>query len=180
METRSTRRDAPGFSPQCSGDGLEIQLARRIARNIFGGDGHLEIVPIEPASRLTVLGSRSGWLNWVWRFHRWFPGMEMFVVENGSVPEANGVKRADYLRSHLHQVEQALAAGVPVKGYNYWSITSNREWGHAFDPNTDFGLLFVDLDRDPSLQRVPTADVQVYQEIIRSRSVQSSTPSPEL
>jgi beta-glucosidase/6-phospho-beta-glucosidase/beta-galactosidase/ABC-type amino acid transport substrate-binding protein len=254
------RRDAPGLSPQCSGDGLEIQLARRIARNIFGADGHLEIVPIEPASRLTVLGSRSGWLNWVWRFwgsvsliananwwylgisgrlpvelcpaealgsldfvgldyywglpthrlhkfraledaahgrflkapvwprglfhalrrfHRWFPGMEMFVVENGSVPEANGVKRADYLRSHLHQVEQAIAAGVPVKGYNYWSITSNREWGHAFDPNTDFGLLFVDLDRDPSLQRVPTSDVQVYKEIIRRRSVQTHPVIPE-
>ena len=101
------------------------------------------------------------------RFHRWFPGMEMFIVENGSVPEANGVKRGDYLRAHLRQVELALAAGVRVKGYNCWSITSNREWGHGFDPNTDFGLFFVDLDHDPDLRRVPTPDVRVYSDIIR-------------
>jgi beta-glucosidase/6-phospho-beta-glucosidase/beta-galactosidase/ABC-type amino acid transport substrate-binding protein len=245
------RRDAPGLSPSCAGDGLEVTLARRIARGIFGADGHLEIVPLEPVARLKVLGSKSGWLNWAWRFwgtvsliananwwylgisgrladelcpkeavgaldfvgldyywglpttrlhqfraledaahgrftkapvwprglfhalrrfHRWFPGMEMFVVENGSVPEANGVKRGDYLRAHLQQVEQALAAGVPVKGYNCWSITSNREWGHGFDPNTDFGLYFVDLDRDPDLRRVATPDVRIYEEIIRKKT----------
>lgn len=101
------------------------------------------------------------------RFHRWFPGQELFIVENGSVPVANGVARTDYLRSHIAEVERALAKGVPVKGYNFWSITSNREWGHAFDPNTDFGLYFVDLDKDPELKRVPTDEVEVYREIIR-------------
>lgn len=100
------------------------------------------------------------------RFHRWFPGQEIFIVENGSVPVANGVPRSQYLRDHLSQVEQALEIGVPVKGYNFWSITSNREWGHAFDPNTDFGLYFVDLDRDPTLKRVPSPDVAVYHELI--------------
>jgi beta-glucosidase len=100
------------------------------------------------------------------RFHRWFPGQEIFIVENGSVPVANGVPRSQYLRDHLSQVEQALEIGVPVKGYNFWSITSNREWGHAFDPNTDFGLYFVDLDRDPALKRVPSPDVAVYHELI--------------
>lgn len=102
------------------------------------------------------------------RFHRWFPGQELFIVENGSVPVANGVVRADYLRLHVTEVERALAKGVPVKGYNFWSITSNREWGHAFDPNTDFGLYFVDLDKDPELKRVPTDEVEVYREIIAS------------
>jgi beta-glucosidase/6-phospho-beta-glucosidase/beta-galactosidase/ABC-type amino acid transport substrate-binding protein len=102
------------------------------------------------------------------RFHRWFPGQELFIVENGSVPVAGGISRTDYLRSHVAQVERAIAKGVPVKGYNFWSITSNREWGHAFDPNTDFGLYFVDLDKDPELKRVATAEVEVYREIIRS------------
>ena len=68
------------------------------------------------------------------------------------------------------EVENAIEAGVPVAGYNCWSITSNREWGHAFDPNTDFGLFFVDLDRDPSLERVPTSDAAVYADIIRERT----------
>jgi beta-glucosidase/6-phospho-beta-glucosidase/beta-galactosidase/ABC-type amino acid transport substrate-binding protein len=101
------------------------------------------------------------------RLHRWFPEMEKFVVENGSVPIADGVSRTDYLRAHVAQVERAINEGIPVKGYNFWSITSNREWGHAFDRNTDFGLYFVDLDRDPKLTRVPTDEVQTYQEIIQ-------------
>lgn len=102
------------------------------------------------------------------RFHRWFPGQDLFIVENGSVPVANGVSRTDYLRSHIAEVGRAIDHGVPVKGYNFWSITSNREWGHAFDPNTDFGLYFVDLDKDPALKRVSTDEVEVYREVIRS------------
>jgi beta-glucosidase/6-phospho-beta-glucosidase/beta-galactosidase len=105
------------------------------------------------------------------RFHRWFPEQELFIVENGSVPTANGISRTDYLRAHVAEVARAIRHGVPVKGYNFWSITSNREWGHPFDPNTDFGLYFVDLDQDPSLQRVPTAEVETYREIIRAASV---------
>ncbi len=100
------------------------------------------------------------------RFHRWFPEQELFIVENGSVPVANGISRTDYLRSHVAEVERAIQQGVPVKGYNFWSITSNREWGHAFDPNTDFGLYFVDLDKDPELARQATAEVAVYREMI--------------
>lgn len=241
------RTDAPGLSGE--NEGLEIKLARRIAHEIFRDEECLEIVPLEPSHRLKVLESRSGWLNWAWRFcgtttliananwwylgtsgrlplelcpaeavgaqdfvgldyywglptwklgrfraledaahgrfleapvwpqglyhalrrfHRWFPAQEIFVVENGSVPVASGVSRTDYLRSHVAEVERAIGHGVPVKGYNFWSITSNREWGHAFDPNTDFGLYFVDLDKDPSLARVATGEVGVYREIIRS------------
>lgn len=239
------RTDAPG-------EGLEVKLARRIAREILGDEEALEIVLLEPAIRLKVLQAKSRWLNWAWRFwgttsliananwwylgmsgklpqelcpaeavgaqdfvgldyywglpttrlhqfrsledaahgrflkapvwprglyhalrrfHRWFPDLELYVVENGSVPEANGVPRTEYLRAHLSQVEEAIGKGVPVAGYNFWSITSNREWGHPFDPNTDFGLYFVDLDKDPDLQRVPTSEVDVYQEIIRAGTV---------
>ena len=241
------RTDAPDDSVIGGGEGLEMTLARRIAYEIFHDESCVEIIRIEPSARLKALETKSGWLNWAWRFwgtttliananwwylgmsgrlpnelcpaeaigaqdfigldyywglptmklgkfrsledaahgkflkapvwpkglyhalrrfHRWFPGQELFIVENGSVPVANGVSRTDYLRSHLAEVERAISHGVPVKGYNFWSITSNREWGHAFDPNTDFGLYFVDLDKDPDLKRVPTAEVAVYQEII--------------
>jgi beta-glucosidase/6-phospho-beta-glucosidase/beta-galactosidase len=105
------------------------------------------------------------------RLHRWFPGQDLMIVENGCVPVANGVTRSDYLRLHLKQVERALKKGVPVKGFNYWSITSNREWGHPFDPNTDFGLYFVDLDRDPELKRVETETARVFREIIENATV---------
>lgn len=243
------RTDAPGISRDGSREGLELQLAHRIAHEIFRDETRVEIVKLEPSHRLKALESKSGWLNWAWRFwgttsmiananwwylgisgrlphqlcpdeaidaqdlvgldyywglptwklgrfrsledaargrflrapvwprglyhalrrfHRWFPDQELFIVENGSVPEADGISRTEYMRVHLAQVERALERGVPVKAYNYWSITSNREWGHAFDPNTDFGLHFVDLDKDPDLKRIPSPEVELFREIIRT------------
>lgn len=100
------------------------------------------------------------------RFSRWFPGQELFIVENGCTPSAGGVSRGDYMTSHLAEVEKAIAKGVPVRAHNWWSITSNREWGHLFDPNTDFGLYFVDLDNDPTLARQPTPEAEVFRKII--------------
>ncbi len=245
------RRDAPGVSPACGAEGLELKLARRIAREVLGDETKLDIEPVDPCDRLEVLESKSGWLNWAWRFwgttsliananwwylgtsgklpeelcppeavgaqdfvgldyywglptwrlhrfrlleeaahgrflrapvwpqglyhalqrfHRWFPGQELLVVENGCVPSADGMSRGEYIKAHLAQVERALAKGVPVKAYNYWSITSNREWGHAFDPNTDFGLYFVDLDKDPALQRRETPEAALYRDLVRSKT----------
>lgn len=108
-----------------------------------------------------------GLLHALRRLHRWFPGQELFIVENGCVPHADGIDRSEYFRRHLAVVERAVSEGVPVKGFNCWSITSNREWGHPFDPNTDFGLYFVDLDKDPALVRKPTPEVAMISEIAK-------------
>lgn len=245
------RTDAPGVSSACTGEGLEVRLARLIAKEVLGDETKLDLVPLEPCERLEVLESKSSWLNWAWRFwgttsiiananwwylgtsgrlpeelcpeeavgaqdfvgldyywglptwrlhrfrlleeaahgrflrapvwpqglfhalrrfHRWFPEQEILIVENGCVPSADGMTRGQYIKAHLAQVELAIAKGVPVKAYNYWSITSNREWGHAFDPNTDFGLLFVDLDRDPELKRKETDEVRIYRDLIREKT----------
>ena len=70
------------------------------------------------------------------------------------------------MESHLAEVSKALEEGVPVRAYNWWSITSNREWGHPFDPNTDFGLHFVDMDHDKNLIRQPTPEAKLFKKII--------------
>jgi len=100
------------------------------------------------------------------RFHRWFPDQDLLIVENGCPPSAGGISREEYMRLHLREVEQALAKRVPVKAYIWWSITSNREWGHAFDPNTDFGLYFIDLDKDAELKRVATPELGTLARVI--------------
>ncbi len=103
------------------------------------------------------------------RYQRMFPGMEILIFENGCIERADGVSREEYLRTHLWEVQKAIAAGIPVTGYVCWSLTSNREWGLPFGPDSDFGLYHVDLDRDPALKRVATPSAEAFREIARTR-----------
>ncbi len=41
------------------------------------------------------------------RFHRWFPGQELLIVENGCTPTAGGVTRGEYMIRHLAEVEES-------------------------------------------------------------------------
>ncbi len=101
------------------------------------------------------------------RYHaKLLPRLPILIVENGSVDQADGVERAEYLRWHVREVQRAVRAGAPVSGYLCWSITSNREWGLPFGPSNDFGLYHVALDSDPALRRVATPAAEVYRDII--------------
>ena len=104
------------------------------------------------------------------RHSEMFPGLPIIVVENGCVTAADGIDRSHYLTQHLQEVQRAVADGMPIEAYLCWSITSNREWGLPFDRNSDFGLFYIDLDRDPSLSRVVTDAAKTYASIIESRS----------
>jgi beta-glucosidase/6-phospho-beta-glucosidase/beta-galactosidase/ABC-type amino acid transport substrate-binding protein len=97
---------------------------------------------------------------------RMFPKKRLFVIENGSVAVADGISRSDYIARHVAEVAKARSEGVPVDGYLCWSITSNREWGLYFNADSDFGLYFIDLDKDASLTRVSTSSADHYREII--------------
>ncbi len=114
----------------------------------------------------------SGVLYDMLKFHaQLFPGKEIMIVENGCVDIADGVKREEYIRQHLREVQRAVNDGVKVAGYVCWSMTSNREWGLKFDSASDFGLYHIELDKDPELKRLPTAAANAYREIIEERSV---------
>lgn len=101
-----------------------------------------------------------------------FPDQPILIVENGCVTEADGRSRVRYLKEHLAEVQRAVSQGLPVLGYICWSITSNREWGLPFGPESDFGLYHIALDETGGkLVRQPTDAVQAYGEIIRTRTV---------
>ena len=66
------------------------------------------------------------------------PGLPLWVVENGmatrvrdgrALPRADGLDRPRYVREHLGAVADAVADGVPVRGYLHWSLVDNYEWG---------------------------------------------------
>jgi len=73
--------------------------------------------------------------------------LPLYITENG-LPDAAGTKRAAFIRAHAYAVSRAIAEGVPVKGYFFWSFVDNFEWVDGFAPK--FGLYRVNyttLDR---------------------------------
>ncbi len=134
----------------------------RIQALIEAATGHYGRAPVWP-------GALYGLMRYLAEM---FPDLPLMVVENGSVAVADGVDRGSYLRQHVKQVQRVVAEGVDVAGYMCWSITSNREWGHAFGEHSDFGLYHIDLDTDPDLKRAPTKSVEVYREIIADRGAE--------
>ncbi|WP_067651686.1 family 1 glycosylhydrolase [Nocardia harenae] len=103
-------------------------------------------------------------------YARQFPGKPLYIVENGlptdnGTPRADGYTRADNLRDTVYWLQRAVADGMNLIGYNYWTLTDNYEWG-SYAPR--FGLYTVDVLTDPTLTRRPTDAVPAYTELIRA------------
>jgi beta-glucosidase/6-phospho-beta-glucosidase/beta-galactosidase len=144
--------------------GIDSFELNRLHQLIDASMSRFDDAPVDPPGLLRALA----------RFHRWFPKLDLMIIENGCIDHADGFARTEYIREHIREVTRARRLGIPVHSYICWSITSNREWGLPFGPASDFGLYHVDLDRDPELRRVPTPSAELYKEIIRLETA----PSP--
>jgi beta-glucosidase/6-phospho-beta-glucosidase/beta-galactosidase len=147
--------------------GIDSFELDRVHQLLDASMSHYDDAPVDPPGLLRVLT----------RFHRWFPGLEMMIIENGCIDQADGFDRMEYLREHIRQVTRARRLGIPVHAYICWSITSNREWGLPFGPASDFGLFHIDLDQDPQLKRMPTPSAELYKRIIREETAAPPGPS---
>ncbi|MDR0849530.1 MAG: beta-glucosidase [Propionibacteriaceae bacterium] len=86
------------------------------------------------------------------RVHERYPDIDLIVSENGAamvdvVSDDGAIHDADriaYLEGHIGAVADALALGVPVKGYYEWSLLDNFEW--ALGCSKRFGIVRVDYD----------------------------------
>lgn len=68
-------------------------------------------------------------------------GLPLFVSENG-IATADDARRTEFIRLALGGVERALAGGIDVRGYFYWSALDNFEWMLGYRPT--FGLVAID------------------------------------
>lgn len=98
--------------------------------------------------------------------------LPVLVAENGMAtyrhqPRADGWTREAFLVNHAFELQRAVAAGVPVLGYYYWSLMDNYEWG-TYAPT--FGLFTIDRT-DPALTRLKTPAADVYSRISKTNSV---------
>jgi beta-glucosidase len=67
--------------------------------------------------------------------------LALYVTENG-IGTTDDTQRVDYVHQALAGVLDAIAEGVDVRGYTYWSLLDNFEWALGYRPR--FGLVEVD------------------------------------
>jgi beta-glucosidase len=80
------------------------------------------------------------------------------VAPDGAVHDP---ERIEYLRTHIAAVEEAMDAGVDVRGYFAWSLLDNFEWAEGYGPR--FGLTYVDY---PTQRRIPKDSAAWYRDLI--------------
>jgi beta-glucosidase len=78
------------------------------------------------------------------RLHAEYPGLPpVYITENGcAYAELDDQPRIAFVAAHLAQVRRAIADGIDVSGYFYWSLLDNLEWARGYEPR--FGLVHVD------------------------------------
>ena len=81
--------------------------------------------------------------------HRDYPGLPLLITENGAAFDdlaidgrVEDAARVQYLQRHVAAVADAIAQGVPVRGYFVWSLLDNFEWSSGYVKR--FGIVHVD------------------------------------
>jgi beta-glucosidase len=75
----------------------------------------------------------------------------ILVTENGAAYEdhwdgdghVSDPQRLEFVRGHIQAMAEAIAQGVPLRGYMLWSLLDNFEWGHGYSQR--FGVVYVDF-----------------------------------
>ncbi|MGV8852511.1 MAG: GH1 family beta-glucosidase [Rhodoglobus sp.] len=101
-------------------------------------------------------------------------GTKLYVTENGAAyddtVDADGgvrdVERTEFLQTHLGAILDAIAEGVDVHGYFYWSLLDNFEWAWGYEKR--FGLVRVDYETQ---ERTIKDSGLAYAKIIRDRAL---------
>lgn len=90
----------------------------------------------------------NGWEYWppaaasgIREVLRHAPGVPILVTENGIATE-DDARRIDYVRDALDAIRGLIEEGIDIRGYFYWSLLDNFEWGSGYAPR--FGLVSVD------------------------------------
>ena len=110
-------------------------------------------------------------LYWTIRHYYERYHLPVMVTENGmSAPDAvcedgavHDTDRQEFLQDFLSNVKRAVAEGLPVLGYQHWSIMDNFEWCEGYEPR--FGLIHVDYETQ---KRTIKDSGWAYAEIIRT------------
>jgi 6-phospho-beta-glucosidase len=136
---------------------------------LFAIEGLFRMVR-NPPGRYTEWGweiDPSGLRDLLLRAKTWRSDIPVYVTENGiglqEAADDGGIDdsaRIEFVREHLTAVEEAIAAGVDVRGYYMWSLLDNFSWINGFKKR--YGFLFVDRE---TLERTPKKSAWWFREV---------------
>jgi beta-glucosidase len=145
-------------------DFFGLNYYTRIFRKfVFSGGGHAREVVKAPPERVTDMGWEiyPPGLYRALKMIAGYTSKPVYITENGLADDSD-TKRAGFVEDHLRVLNRALAEGMNIRGYFYWSLLDNFEWAFGFTKR--FGLYHVDFT---SLKRTLRAGSLKYPEIIR-------------
>lgn len=95
----------------------------------------------------------------------------IFITENGAAMadklldgKVDDYDRVAYYNDHLNAVNDAISAGVDIRGYFAWSLMDNFEWAEGYLKR--FGIVYVDY---ATQKRTIKASGHAYKELISNR-----------
>ncbi len=99
----------------------------------------------------------------------------LFITENGAAfPDqistdgrVHDQERIEYLSQHLEIADRALKAGIPLKGYYFWSLMDNFEWAYGYSKR--FGFIFIDYANQQ--KRILKDSAYWYQDVIKNNGL---------
>ena len=94
----------------------------------------------------------------------------LLVTENG-IGTDDDAQRFDYVHQALQGVQRAIADGINVGAYTYWSLLDNFEWAFGYGP--EFGLVAVDRE---TMQRSIKPSARWLGEVARANAL---VPPPD-
>lgn len=101
---------------------------------------------------------------------------KIYITESGTCwddrvnqkGEVNDEFRIFFLREHFKQVQKAILAGVPVKGFFVWTLMDNYEWDLGYKPGSNFGIVHIDRS---TFKRIPKQSYYWYKDLIRTKKL---------
>ncbi len=87
-------------------------------------------------------------------------GLPIYVTEAGCA-DGQDAFRAQYIERTVSGIAEAMASGVDVRGFMYWSLLDNYEWAHGFTER--FGLIAINYETQ---ERTIRPSAYVYKDLI--------------
>ncbi len=134
----------------------------------WGGDKSIDRSKLKKTSMGWVIDGRS--LYWTLRFVYERYHLPIMVTENGMANDDKVVGnqvddkiRSEFMDEYIGNMKKAIVDGIPVIGYQHWSLLDNFEWAEGYGPR--FGLVYVDFKTQ---NRIIKNSAYHYGEIIKT------------